>query len=243
MKILVAALGTQYSSVIAAELSRRGYEVDRCEKNGRIFAHTVCESEYSAVVTDVFMAEIDFMAAAGIIVKKGRQVPPAFVLSGFDSPLIEKEVKKAGAVYYFIKPFDASVLADRVAQFLQFNSSPQRTDSERRASAVLQGFMVPPHNKGYSYLRDGVVLCLDDDSLLGSMMGRFYQAVAAKNNVTCGAVERAIRNAVEQAWARCDEATLIESFGQRGVYNKPTNSEFMAVILEKLRNEQMGLAR
>lgn len=235
MKILIAQNSTQYSLAIAAELAKRGFMAIRCEKNGRVFASAICSEHFDAVVSDVFMAELDFVAAAAVVKSSCCAMPAAFVLSGFDSQIIEGEAKRAGAAYYFLKPFDAAILADRIAQFLDFNAKPLFTDAEKRVAELLQRYKVPPQTKGFAYLRDGIALALADESILDSMTRCFYPAIAKKNHATCGSVERAIRSAIEHAWCRCEPELIFESFGNRSFGDKPTNSEVVALIFEKLR--------
>lgn len=153
---------------------------------------------------------------------------------------------EAGADYYFIKPIKPAVVAKRIQNIiswkgekhkLQNKNSYAQDDIEVVISDIMRQIGVPAHIKGYQYLRTSIILCINDSEMLGSVTKILNPTVAKQYNTTASRVERAIRHAIEVAWDRGDVDVLSSYFGytiqaQRG---KPTNSEFIAMIADKLK--------
>jgi two-component system response regulator (stage 0 sporulation protein A) len=164
------------------------------------------------------------------------------VMSGFDNPALEREAMAAGADYYFLKPFDAATISRRIASLCEEHSGdvPARrgaSNLELQVTEIIHQIGVPAHIKGYQYLRDAILMAIEDDSIINAITKRLYPAVAKKHGTTSSRVERAIRHAIEVAWDRGDVDVLTAYFGytihtERG---KPTNSEFIAMISDKFR--------
>ena len=151
----------------------------------------------------------------------------------------------AGADYYFIKPVNPQSVAKRISRLSSWKSEVKKrsqalyTDSDMDIviSDIMRQIGVPAHIKGYMYLRTAIKLCVNDSEMLGSVTKILYPTVAKQYNTTSSRVERAIRHAIEVAWDRGDVDVLSSYFGytiqsQRG---KPTNSEFIAMIADKLK--------
>lgn len=171
------------------------------------------------------------------------------VLSGFDNMALQKEVMQSGARYYFLKPFDTEVLAERIVQLISspeeergksgktvpFSSGGQ--DMELMVTEMIHQIGVPAHIKGYHYLRESILLSVKDPEVMNAVTKVLYPTVAKKFATTASRVERAIRHAIEVAWDRGDVDTLNAYFGYT-IHNsrgKPTNSEFIAMLSDKLR--------
>lgn len=240
LTVLVADSSGELSEVCKEKFSASGYEVVTCDKSGDAVFEALKGRRFDAVVLDMFLAGID---AIGVIeqAKKDIPKPPAFfVISGFDSPVMEREVIKAGAAYYILKPFDAGVLASRIALFFDMpKSEAQRSavDLELQITEIIHQIGVPAHIKGYFYLRDAIMMSVEDAEMINSVTKRLYPAIAKQYKTTSSRVERAIRHAIEVAWDRGDVDTLNSYFGYtiHNLRGKPTNSEFIAMISDKLR--------
>jgi len=211
------------------------------------------------LIMDTFLTHLD---ALGVL-KELKLRPPAhkpliFLLSSVDNARFEQEALSGGADYYFLKPFDVQVLAERVSQLISWRSigvtatsadivigapnhaSPvirSRSDLEMMISEIMHQVGVPAHIKGYQYLREAIILSIEDTEMISSVTKVLYPTVAKTFKTTPSRVERAIRHAIEVAWDRGDVDVLSSYFGytiqnQRG---KPTNSEFIAMISDKLR--------
>ena len=164
------------------------------------------------------------------------------MISSVDNGEIEKQMIDAGADYYFLKPVDPASVAKRIQRLSVWKndkkskSSVPATDIDIVISDIMRQIGVPAHIKGYQYLRTAIKLCVNDSSMLSSVTKVLYPTVAKMYNTTPSRVERAIRHAIEVAWDRGDVDVLSSYFGytiqsQRG---KPTNSEFIAMIADKL---------
>ncbi len=153
----------------------------------------------------------------------------------------------AGADYYFLKPFDTDEMAERILSLCSKkrvesirSAKPAVTASgslEMRVTEIIHQIGVPAHIKGYQYLRDAILMAIEDDDIINAVTKRLYPAVAKKHSTTSSRVERAIRHAIEVAWDRGDVDVLNSYFGYT-IHNgrgKPTNSEFIAMISDKFR--------
>ena len=198
--------------------------------------------EYDVLVIDAFMAGTD---ALGVIsgLEKQNKKPVIMVMSGSDNPVFEQEVLSAGADYYFLKPFDITMLAQRIGQFAGREAVKtgeivrNDTDLQMTVSEIMHQIGVPAHIKGYQYLREAIVLSISDREMMGSVTKVLYPTVAKTYSTTSSRVERAIRHASEVAWDRGDVDVLSSYFGYtiQNSRGKPTNSEFIAMISDKLR--------
>ncbi len=186
-----------------------------------------------------------------------EQYPRTIVLSAVGQEQITQKAIGLGAEYYIVKPFNLDILMKRINQ-LAGNDEPEpgklqyakailtskNDDDERDLEIAITNIIheigVPAHIKGYQYLRDAIVMVVEDMDLLGAVTKELYPAIAKRNNTTPSRVERAIRHAIEVAWNRGRLETINDLFGYTVQYDKgkPTNSEFIAIIADKLRLER-----
>ncbi len=170
-----------------------------------------------------------------------------FVVSGFtDDKLVSKAIAR-GAKYYFVKPVTASTVCDRVKDVLEEQSTEYMVASQARdkrrvtsldekISNIFISIGIPPHIMGYQYLREGIKMTIGDPTIINNVTKRLYPEIGEKYNTTASKVERAIRHAIEVAWNRGRIDAVNSIFGVR-VYignDRPTNSEFIALIADKL---------
>lgn len=247
-KVMVAGEGNEYAMSLAEFLSDIGFEVQTIVKDGLQVVQSVAENEPDVLVMDAFMPKLD---ALGVLAKlqQGTQSkrPIVLVMSAVDNSRFEQEILKAGASYYFLKPFDMETLAKRIDQLIGWSEETQidskskvfanSQDLEIVISDIMRQIGVPAHIKGYQYLRQSIMLTINDPDLMHAVTKVLYPTVAKQNKTTSSRVERAIRHAIEVAWDRGDVDVLSSYFGYtiQNTRGKPTNSEFIAMISDKLR--------
>ncbi len=246
LKVLVADTGAEFGRSCSEILTKRGCEVVCCEKDGAKVLEAIRIHCPDVAVVDMFMSTID---AIGIISQfsgeSGKPMKPQFiVMSSFDNPIMEREVIRAGAAFYILKPFDISVLADRIERFMgvsDFGAAAGKPSPEWDLEIVITDIIhqigVPAHIKGYGYLRDAIMMSVEDPEMINAVTKKLYPTIAKQNGTTSSRVERAIRHAIEVAWDRGDVDTLNSFFGYtiNNLRGKPTNSEFVAMISDKVR--------
>jgi two-component system response regulator (stage 0 sporulation protein A) len=168
-------------------------------------------------------------------------------MSTFDNTLLERELLSSGASYFFLRPFDVEMMIERMVQISGFKKADNLSvlmhpakaspDVEMMVTEIIHQIGVPAHIKGYHYLRESIVLAVANPDIINSVTKQLYPTVAKKFATTSSRVERAIRHAIEVAWDRGDVDILNSYFGYT-IHNgkgKPTNSEFIAMIADKLR--------
>ncbi len=176
------------------------------------------------------------------------KMPVIFVLSGFASQEMTAECNALGVSFYLRKPVDLQALAQRVSRYgAQRNFSRTSavrmpdadTEIEMRVTNIIHQIGVPAHIKGYQYLREAIIMTIHDMESINAITKILYPTVAKKFKTTPSRVERAIRHAIEVAWDRGDVDTLQEYFGftVSGTKGKPTNSEFISMVADRLRLE------
>ncbi len=244
-KILVADKSTELGNALSKILSERNMDVTLCEKDGFKVLDNISKLKPDIVVADVFMPNLDIIGVLDNIKNiNAHNKPFVAAMSSFDNPKLEKETLEAGADFYFIKPFDINAFADRISNYAANNTynsnnndSVSKYELELMVTEIMHQIGVPAHIKGYHYLREAIILSITDIEAINSVTKILYPTVAKKHNTTSSRVERAIRHAIEVAWDRGDIDVLNSYFGftiqnDRG---KPTNSEFIAMISDKLR--------
>lgn len=201
------------------------------------------------VLMDMFMTRMDGVGVLRALNRKEKvKKPLVFVYSTFNSPVLEREIMNCGASYFVLKPYNVADLIESMKSMLNEASSNQSvtklshyassgTSMEIKVTEILHQIGVPAHIKGYNYLRDSILMSVNNPDIINAVTKRLYPSVAKKYETTSSRVERAIRHAIEVAWDRGDVDILNSYFGYT-IHNdrgKPTNSEFIAMISDKLR--------
>ena len=250
IKFVMTDTDTQVSAVCSRALEAKGIAVTVCEKNGTKALETLLAVHPQAVLLDAFMPDLD-----AITVKQRYEAQNTssthttfFVTGAFQSEEMEQELLDSGFSFFFVKPFDESVLVSRVLKAAGNTMRPQvvsQDSDELTVTEILHQIGVPAHIKGYQYLREAIMLAIDDMDVINSVTKVLYPEVARKFNTTPSRVERAIRHAIEVAWDRGDIETLQKFFGYTvsNIKGKPTNSEFIAMIADclSLRQKQASV--
>ncbi len=247
VKVLLVDNSEHFGVPCAKIMRENGVEVEVIEKDGKKAVDVICSMHPDVVMLDFFLPRLD---AIGVIkntyAKSLANMPQFMVMSGFDNPNLEREAILGGADYFILKPFDAAEMAHRIrtlcSKVIRADMKNERAVAENnsleiRVTEIIHQIGVPAHIKGYQYLRDAILMAIDDDDIINAVTKRLYPAVAKKHGTTSSRVERAIRHAIEVAWDRGDVDVLNSYFGYtihtgRG---KPTNSEFIAMIADKFR--------
>ncbi|MFA9381462.1 MAG: sporulation transcription factor Spo0A [Acetanaerobacterium sp.] len=251
LKVLIADDSKEFGGLCTEVLKARGFIPVTIPKNGSRLVEKIEELVPDVVLTDVFLPHIDAIGVMKSVAgnKNISKKPMFMIMSGYDNPMLEREVLSAGAAFYFLKPFDLEVLADRITNMAGATNGlkatlgethcmrPQPMDLELMVTDIILQIGVPAHIKGYHYLREAIMLSVKDSEMINSVTKLLYPTVAKRFDTTSSRVERAIRHAIEVAWDRGDIDTLNSYFGYtiNGVRGKPTNSEFIAMIADKLR--------
>ncbi|MGM9534544.1 MAG: sporulation transcription factor Spo0A [Intestinibacter sp.] len=263
IKIVLADDNKDFCQVLKEYLSNEeDIEILGIAKDGVEALQLVQEKEPDLLVLDVIMPHLDGL---GVIEKLNAmnlsKMPKIIVLSAVGQDKITQTAINLGADYYIVKPFDFVIFINRIRELvLNKPVSPQvktkpvaelqmmRTNEAPKAAAgnieteitnIIHEIGVPAHIKGYLYLREAIKMVIDNVELLGAVTKELYPSIAKKFNTTPSRVERAIRHAIEVAWSRGKVDTINKLFGYtvHTTKGKPTNSEFIAMIADKLRLE------
>ena len=250
LKVLLSQERNEFSISCAKSLESYGFAVNLIEKNGNALISSIEKRTPDVIVMDAFMPGTD---AIGVLKKLETmrlvKKPVVCVISGICNSDFEHELMSNGADYCFIKPVEAVSVAERV-NFLtsvkfnyskscsyQYMNKLSHNELEFTVSEIMHQIGVPAHIKGYQYLREAIILSINDTEMMNSVTKLLYPTVAKTFNTTSSRVERAIRHAIEVAWDRGDVDVLSAYFGYtiQNTRGKPTNSEFIAMISDKLR--------
>lgn len=208
------------------------------------------------LILDIIMPHLDGLG----VLERLRDLnlnpqPKIIMLTAFGQENITQRAVQLGASYYILKPFDMEVLANRIRQLVGVQSSLSTTQSafvksnvvplgkgknlDANITSIIHEIGVPAHIKGYQYLREAITMVYNNIEILGAITKTLYPAIAEKFKTTPSRVERAIRHAIEVAWTRGNIDSISHLFGYtiNISKSKPTNSEFIAMVADKLRIE------
>lgn len=245
IRLLIATDPRDTSRVSATVMESKGFDVEICAKDGKAVLQAIRQKAPDVVITELYMANLDALAVLRAINNENILKKPVVIVSAnYDNGLAERQVMEAGASYFLLKPFDYDVLAERINTLttgISLSHRGERTpiediDLEVMVTEILHQIGVPAHIKGYQYLRASILLAIGNEDVINHITKELYPSVARKFKTTPTRVERAIRHAIEVAWDRGDVDVLNSYFGytihnQKG---KPTNSEFVAMIADKI---------
>ena len=249
MKIILADDNIDFCEKLQRQLNNyTGVNVVGKAKDGAELLDLISEWQPDVVVTDAMLPKKDGLyvirATRELSLKK---MPSFFVISSFSSDTMMAEAMSLKVDYFTIKPCDLSDLAKRIAaggSTVPFSApgkaaSPE-VELEMRVTGIIHDIGVPAHIKGYQYLREAIIMTVNDMDIINAITKVLYPTVAKRYKTTSSRVERAIRHAIEVAWDRGDVEVLNGFFGYTvsNVKGKPTNSEFISMIADRIRLEQ-----
>lgn len=215
-------------------------------KDGIEALEIIKDKQPDIMLLDVVMPNLDGL---GVLEKvrndKDIKIHPSFLMiSAVGKEKITEEAFEMGADYYIMKPFDQENIIKQIkkAKIRKDNDSGRnatRKSLETEVTNIIHEVGVPAHIKGYQYLRDAIIMSVNDMEMLNSITKILYPTIAKKYQTTSSRVERAIRHAIEVAWSRGKMDTIDTLFGYtiNTGKGKPTNSEFIALITDKIRLE------
>lgn len=212
--------------------------------DGKETVNLVAREQPDVLLLDVIMPYLDGIGVLEQLAQMpAERRPRVILLTAFGQENVSRRASELGAAYCVLKPFELDVLADRIRESADIRRSPTRngqaTDRtlEVEVTSILHEIGVPAHIRGYLYLRDAIVMVVRQFELLGAITKELYPAIAERYGTTPSRVERSIRHAIEVAWTRGNLEAMTRIFGNtvsvhRG---KPTNSEFIAMIADRIR--------
>ncbi|CAI3244979.1 Stage 0 sporulation protein A [Clostridium neonatale] len=264
ISVLIADDNKEFCSILNDYLlNQKDIVVIGIAKDGREALELIEEKKPDLVILDIIMPHLDGLGVLERInTMRLEKVPRIIILSAVGQDKITQQAITLGADYYTVKPFDMEVFTKRIREM--FNNSPESEnntimntqqytssssilsnetksttpiDLETEITNIIHEIGVPAHIKGYMYLREAITMVVNDMELLSAVTKELYPSIAKKYNTTASRVERAIRHAIEVAWGRGQVDAINKLFGytihtEKG---KPTNSEFIAIIADKLR--------
>ncbi|MDF2565514.1 MAG: sporulation transcriptional activator Spo0A [Massilibacillus sp.] len=248
IRVAVADDNREFVGIIQEYLSEQpDIEVAGVAYNGEEILEIIEAEEPDVIILDIIMPHLDGIGVLEHINVSPLKRPKIIMLTAFGQESITQRVVELGADYYVLKPFNMEVLLSRIRQ-LAGTITEQRPLVAQAIKAhpidievtnIIREIGIPAHIKGYQYLRDAIIMIVNEVELLGAVTKVLYPLIAEKYSTTPSRVERAIRHAIEVAWGRGNMDMINKIFGytiklEKG---KPTNSEFMAMIADKLRME------
>ena len=228
-------------------------EVVGTAKDGIEACSLIRDKQPDVMLLDIVMPKLDGLSVLDRIHsdEKLKKRPYFIVISAIGREEITEDAFNRGADYFIMKPFDNATVINRI-KYIRDRScktTPRRIAPyekvdviaeetlEETVTGIIHEIGVPAHIKGYQYLREAILLSVEDMDMLNSVTKILYPGIAAKYNTTPSRVERAIRHAIEVAWSRGKMDTIDEMFGYtiNNGKGKPTNSEFIALVTDKIR--------
>ena len=243
IKVVVADSSEEFRNLVTDTLSaEKDFEICGSAGEGAKALSIVRESKPDLLLTDVILGGMDGLSLMRKIGEDPNVNPAMVVLSGFSSDHMLALAGSLGAAYFMQKPVDFSGLADCLRNLIGRGASSSATglgqdqSLESVVTEIIHEIGIPAHIKGYQYLREAIILTINDMDIINAVTKVLYPTVAKKFSTTPSRVERAIRHAIEVAWDRGDLETLQKYFGYTvsNIKGKPTNSEFIAMIADRL---------
>ncbi len=263
IKVLIADDNKDFCDVLKSHLGNKDdIEVVATAYDGTEAYYKILETKPDIALIDSIMPRLDGL---GLLDKLNQQQPEkrpvCIILSSLSQEKISQRAFELGADYYILKPFDMDSLINRIRQFkttaqpvsnITSFTQAKTTDFakketvsssynlETKVTNILHEIGVPAHIRGYHYIREAIMMSVNDMDVLNYITKELYPSIAKKCNTTPSRVERAIRHAIEVAWNRGKIDAIDSLFGYtiNNHKGKPTNSEFIALIADRLRLEQ-----
>lgn len=213
-------------------------------KDGEEAYNLIRKKTPDVMLLDIVMPKLDGLGVLDKVYQdKSIRKPPAFLMvSAVGQEKITEEAFQKGADYFIMKPFEKNNVLYQIKKLKKQkneknNKVHQIKSLENQVTDIIHEVGVPAHIKGYQYLREGIIMSVNDMEMLNSITKILYPGIAKKFQTTPSRVERAIRHAIEVAWSRGKMDTIDELFGYtiNNGKGKPTNSEFIAMITDKIR--------
>lgn len=198
--------------------------------------------DYDLLVMDLIIPKMDGLSVLEQLKKEGIELK-SIITTSMNSALIINKCMQIGVSYYILKPYKVEALDNHIMSVIKSKNDHlivSDKDLKQAITSLLHSLGIPSHIKGYSYIRDSIDLMYNNPSMIGAITKELYPEIADRYETTSSRVERAIRHAIEVSWSRGDYDLMESLFGHSVDYDraKPTNSEFIATIADKLRLER-----
>ncbi|QXM06033.1 sporulation transcription factor Spo0A [Crassaminicella indica] len=265
IRVLIADDNKDFCDILSEYLGKQeDLEIVGIAKDGLEAIDLVSNELPDVLVLDIIMPHLDGLGVLEKLASMNlKKFPKIIVLSAVGQDKITQRAIALGADYYVVKPFDFEIFIKRIRQLMgnvkfvpekksefkdllinpTFSSSGPTQSLEAEITNIIHEIGVPAHIKGYLYLREAISMVVENIEMLSAVTKELYPSIAKKFNTTPSRVERAIRHAIEVAWSRGKVDTINNLFGYT-VHNdkgKPTNSEFIAMVADKLRIERAAV--
>ena len=242
--VFIADSAEEFCGNLTAVLHRsEGFQVIGSAGDGEQAIRMINERKPDVLVLDLMLAKQDGISVLKAINAMDRK-PITLATSAFITDYVSTAAANLGVRYLMLKPCDMASLVERLAEIresetlrLPANRRSEKNNIESMVTGIIHEIGVPAHIKGYQYLREAIIIAVNDMDVINAITKVLYPQVAKTFQTTPSRVERAIRHAIEVAWDRGDLDTLQRFFGYTvsNTKGKPTNSEFIALIADKLQ--------
>ncbi len=234
--VLIADNSEEFCTQLTAALQGQGFLVVATATDGEQALRLIGEKKPDVLVLDMMLPKRDGIS----ILRSMEHRPITLATSGFLTEYVAATAASLGVRYMMLKPCDCSALVERLEEIRGgVPQAPARDKNgiETMVTNIIHEIGVPAHIKGYQYLREAIIIAVNDMDVINAITKVLYPQVAKAFQTTPSRVERAIRHAIEVAWDRGDLDTLQRFFGYTvsNTKGKPTNSEFIALIADKLQ--------
>ncbi len=239
--VFIADSAEDFCSGLTAALQRAGgFQVVGTAGDGETAIRMIEDRKPDILILDLMLPKKDGIA----VLKSVDRKPIVLATTSFVSPYVANVVGNLGVRYMMQKPIDLSALVEHLEELRggemlrgPAQRRPDKVNIESMVTNIIHEIGVPAHIKGYQYLREAIIIAVNDMDVINAITKVLYPQVAKTFNTTPSRVERAIRHAIEVAWDRGDLDTLQRFFGYTvsNTKGKPTNSEFIALIADKLQ--------
>ena len=252
IKVLLADDNKEYCDVVASYLQKQDdIEIVAICNDGLEALASIKQCAPDVAIIDAIMPRLDGLGLLERLTESDiEKLPICIMLSAIAEDRITAKALELGASYYIAKPFDMESLLSRIRQLKNDSGTvPMREGPksaarhslsiEARVTNILHEIGVPAHIRGYHYMRSAIIMAVDNIDVLNYITKELYPSIAKSAGTTPSRVERAIRHAIEVAWSRGRVDAIDSIFGYTVSNNKgkPTNSEFIALIADRLRLE------
>ncbi len=242
--VIIADNSEEFCSSLATTLHQADrFQVLDTANDGDKAIALVADRQPDILILDMMLAKKDGISVLKAINALERK-PTVLATSGFVTDYVASAAANLGVRYLMLKPCDMSALVERLEELrggetlrMPVKCHPGKQNIETLVTGIIHEIGVPAHIKGYQYLREAIILAVEDMDVINAITKVLYPQVAKTFQTTPSRVERAIRHAIEVAWDRGDLDTLQRFFGYTvsNTKGKPTNSEFIALIADKLQ--------
>ena len=247
--VMIADNAEEFCAGLTAALQRsEGFRVVGTANDGEQAVRMIMEKQPRILVLDLMLAKRDGLSVLKAISNMEHR-PAILATSGFITEYVASAAANLGVQYLMLKPCDMTALVERLEEIRGGQNSKHNPNQrqgkqsiEAMVTSIIHEIGVPAHIKGYQYLREAIIIAVNDMDVINAITKVLYPQVAKTFQTTPSRVERAIRHAIEVAWDRGDLDTLQRFFGYTvsNTKGKPTNSEFIALIADKLQLQLKG---